>query len=135
LECKSSDQLDLRDSTSLTEQEERIGHDGTADDNQISRSPSPSNREHRLNEPPSAKHAKMTAEEHNAMLLKDPRVWKTTVVNPDFLKQYYQESRLHHLSTWKADLKSQLQALTAEKSSSEISIETRSWRKKIYPSC
>jgi len=118
LECKSSDQLDLRDSTSLTEQEERIGHDGTADDNQISRSPSPSNREQRLNEPPSAKHAKMTAEEHNAMLLKDPRVWKTTVVNPDFLKQYYQESRLHHLSTWKADLKSQLQALTAEKSSS-----------------
>lgn len=63
--------------------------------------------------------AQMTAEEHNALLLSDPRIRKSTVVNPDFLEQYYRESRLHHLSTWKADLKSQLQALTAEKSSSQ----------------
>lgn len=63
--------------------------------------------------------AKMTAEEHNALLLSDPRIRKSTVVNPDFLDQYYRESRLHHLSTWKADLKSQLQALAAEKSSSQ----------------
>ncbi|MCJ1486595.1 deoxycytidyl transferase [Schaereria dolodes] len=61
--------------------------------------------------------AKMTAEEHNAVLLADPRIWKSTVVNPGFLKQYYEESRLHHLSAWKAELKSQLQALAAEKSS------------------
>ncbi|MCJ1251643.1 deoxycytidyl transferase [Trapelia coarctata] len=66
-----------------------------------------------------AKKAKMTAEEHNANLLSDPRVWKSTVVNPDFLKQYYEESRLHHLSTWKAELKSQLQALALEKSASQ----------------
>ncbi|KAI9720628.1 MAG: hypothetical protein M1812_002808 [Candelaria pacifica] len=66
-----------------------------------------------------AKKAKLTAEEHNAALLADPRVRKSTVVNPDFLKQYYQESRLHHLSTWKADLKLQLQQLTAEKSPSQ----------------
>lgn len=59
----------------------------------------------------------MTAEDHNATLLADPKIWKSTVVNPGFLKQYYEESRLHHLSTWKADLKSQLQALAAEKSS------------------
>ena len=63
--------------------------------------------------------AEMTAEEHNALLLSDPKIRKSTVVNPDFLEQYYRESRLHHLSTWKADLKSQLQALAAEKSSSQ----------------
>jgi DNA repair protein REV1 len=61
----------------------------------------------------------MTAEEHNALLLSDPKIRKSTVVHPDFLEQYYRESRLHHLSTWKADLKSQLQALAAEKSSSQ----------------
>ncbi|KAL9611662.1 MAG: hypothetical protein Q9167_003691 [Letrouitia subvulpina] len=59
----------------------------------------------------------LSAEEHNASLLADPKVWKSTGVNPDFLKQYYEESRLHHLSTWKAELKAQLQALTREKSS------------------
>ncbi|KAL9025022.1 MAG: hypothetical protein Q9196_006080 [Gyalolechia fulgens] len=67
----------------------------------------------------------MSAEEHNALLLADPRVWKSTVVNPGFLKQYYEESRLHHLSTWKAELKSQLQALAAEKTSSQRSREKR----------
>ncbi|KEQ81906.1 DNA repair protein [Aureobasidium pullulans EXF-150] len=67
----------------------------------------------------------MTAEEHNAMLLADPRLRKSTVVNPEFLQQYYRESRLHHLSTWKADLKSQLQALTAEKSASQKARQKR----------
>ena len=62
-----------------------------------------------------SKRAKMTAEEHNAILLADPRIRKSTVVNPDFLEQYYRESRLHHLSTWKANLKSQIQKMTAEK--------------------
>lgn len=64
--------------------------------------------------------AKMTAEEHNALLLSDPKIRKSTVVNPEFLEQYYRESRLHHLSTWKADLKSQLQALASSKSSSQL---------------
>lgn len=68
---------------------------------------------------PPEKLAQMSAEEHNALLLSDPKIRKSTVVNPDFLEQYYRESRLHHLSTWKADLKSQLQALAAEKSSSQ----------------
>lgn len=67
--------------------------------------------------PSPSKAAKLTAEEHNTILLADPRIRKSTVVNPDFLEQYYRESRLHHLSTWKAELKSQLQALTLEKSS------------------
>lgn len=64
-----------------------------------------------------SKLAKMSAEEHNALILSDPKIRKSTVVHPDFLEQYYRESRLHHLSTWKADLKSQLQALSAEKTS------------------
>lgn len=71
------------------------------------------------------KSSDMTAEDHNAELLADPKIWKSTVVNPGFLKQYYEESRLHHLSTWKADLKSQLQALAAEKSSSQKLREKR----------
>ncbi|KAJ5495705.1 hypothetical protein N7539_000821 [Penicillium diatomitis] len=57
----------------------------------------------------------MTSEEYNAQLLADPRMRKSSVVNPEFLQQYYRESRLHHLSTWKADLKAQLQAATREK--------------------
>ncbi|KAK0392648.1 hypothetical protein NLU13_2143 [Sarocladium strictum] len=57
-----------------------------------------------------------TSEEHNAWLLSDPRLRKSSTANPDFLKQYYAESRLHHLSTWKAELKSRMQRLAAEKS-------------------
>lgn len=67
----------------------------------------------------SYKERQLTAEEHNAILLRDPKIRKSTVVDPDFLEQYYRESRLHHLSTWKADLKSQLQALASERSSSQ----------------
>lgn len=72
-----------------------------------------------------AKKSEMMAEDHNAILLADPKKWKSTAVNPDFLKQYYEESRLHHLSTWKAELKSQLQALAAEKTSSQKAREKR----------
>ena len=67
----------------------------------------------------------LTAEEHNAIILADPKIWKSTVVNPGFLKQYYEESRLHHLSAWKAELKSRMQALAAEKSSSQLSRQKR----------
>ncbi|KAF2236286.1 DNA repair protein [Viridothelium virens] len=66
-----------------------------------------------------SRRAGLTAEEHNAILLADPRIRKSTVVNPDFLEQYYRESRLHHLSTWKANLKSQLQKMASEKTSSQ----------------
>jgi DNA repair protein REV1 len=67
----------------------------------------------------------LTAEEHNAILLQDPKIRKSTVLDPNFLEQYYRESRLHHLSAWKADLKSQLQALASEKSSSQKSRQKR----------
>ncbi|CRG84527.1 DNA repair protein REV1 [Talaromyces islandicus] len=56
----------------------------------------------------------MTSEEYNALLLSDPRMRKSSVVNPDFVQQYYRESRLHHLSTWKAELKAKLQAATQQ---------------------
>lgn len=69
--------------------------------------------------------SKLTAEEHNAKLLSDPRMRKSSTMNPDFLRQYYQESRLHHLSTWKAELKAQLQALTQERSLSQKSRQKR----------
>ncbi|KAI1828474.1 impB/mucB/samB family protein [Xylaria intraflava] len=57
----------------------------------------------------------MTSEEHNALLLQDPRMKKSSTANPDFIQQYYSESRLHHLSTWKAELKSRMQKLAAER--------------------
>lgn len=60
-----------------------------------------------------------TAEEHNAILLADPRMRKSSTANPDFIRQYYSESRLHHLSTWKADLKAKFQALASLKSASQ----------------
>ncbi|KAK6594409.1 impB/mucB/samB family protein [Botrytis cinerea] len=60
-----------------------------------------------------------TAEEHNAILLADPHMRKSTTANPDFIKRYYSESRLHHLSTWKADLKSKFQQMASEKSASQ----------------
>ncbi|KAF9880028.1 DNA damage repair protein [Colletotrichum karsti] len=59
--------------------------------------------------------ANMTSEEHNAWLLSDPKIWKSSTANPEFLKQFYSESRLHHLSTWKAELKSRMQKLAKEK--------------------
>jgi DNA repair protein REV1 len=69
--------------------------------------------------PRSPKSHQLTAEEHNAKLLSDPNLAKSSTANPDFLNQYYRESRLHHLSTWKADLKAQLQIRAQEKSSSQ----------------
>lgn len=68
---------------------------------------------------PQSEPRQLTAEEHNARLLADPHMAKSSTANPDFLNQYYRESRLHHLSTWKADLKAQLQARAQEISSSQ----------------
>lgn len=61
----------------------------------------------------------MTSEEYNAQLLTDPRMRNSSFANPDFIQQYYRESRLHHLSTWKAELKAQLQAAAREKAQSQ----------------
>jgi DNA repair protein REV1 len=72
-----------------------------------------------------SKKRKMTAEEHNAILLADPQLRKSTVVHPGFLEQYYRESRLHHLSTWKSELKSEMQALADEMSVSQKAKQKR----------
>ncbi|KAJ5902896.1 DNA repair protein Rev1 [Penicillium taxi] len=61
---------------------------------------------------------RITSEEYNKQLLSDARMRQSSVVNPDFIQQYYRESRLHHLSTWKAELKAQLQAAAREKTQS-----------------
>ncbi|KAL4955353.1 hypothetical protein BDW69DRAFT_182650 [Aspergillus filifer] len=71
--------------------------------------------------------AAMTSEDYNAQLLEDPRMRNSSVVNPEFLQQYYRESRLHHLSTWKAELKAQIQSQAQEKSRSQRP------RKKLIP--
>ncbi|RYP23038.1 hypothetical protein DL765_001293 [Monosporascus sp. GIB2] len=101
---------------------ERAASTGSADsprDNATSESPTPgpsraqeSGHDHRSS---LAAPKAMTSEEHNALLLQDPRMKKSSTANPDFIQQYYSESRLHHLSTWKAELKSRMQRLAAEK--------------------
>ncbi|KAI9886601.1 MAG: hypothetical protein M1823_001578 [Watsoniomyces obsoletus] len=73
----------------------------------------------------SSRNANMTAEEHNSILLQDPYIRKSSAANPDFIRQYYSESRLHHLSTWKANLKSQLQRMAAELSPSQKASQKR----------
>ena len=67
----------------------------------------------------------LTSEEHNAQLLSDPRIRKSSTANPEFLKQYYSESRLHHLSTWKAELKSKMQKLAVEKGLASKAVRRR----------
>lgn len=63
---------------------------------------------------------KITSEEHNAHLLSDPQIRQQSCANPNFLQQFYSESRLHHLSTWKADLKSRMHRMANEKRSSGL---------------
>ncbi|OAL72272.1 DNA damage repair protein Mus42 [Trichophyton violaceum] len=62
----------------------------------------------------------LTSEEHNALLLSKAHIRQSSVVNPDFIQQYYRESRLHHLSTWKAELKAQLQSLSQERGTTKL---------------
>ena len=79
----------------------------------------PKHRIHATDIPANPQKSSLTAEEHNAILLRDPKIRRSTVVDPNFLEQYYRESRLHHLSTWKTDLKYQLQALANERTATQ----------------
>lgn len=63
--------------------------------------------------------SEITSEEHNAWILSDPKLREASCQNPNFLEKFYAESRLHHLSTWKAELKSSMQKLTAQKALNE----------------
>ncbi|KAH6644444.1 hypothetical protein C7974DRAFT_383575 [Boeremia exigua] len=85
----------------------------------------PQDRIHAAEVAANPRKTELTAEEHNAILLRDPKIRKSTVVDPNFLEQYYRESRLHHLSTWKADLKSQLQAMASEKTATQKARQKR----------
>ncbi|KAI9889456.1 MAG: deoxycytidyl transferase [Vezdaea aestivalis] len=69
-----------------------------------------------VDKPNASPEKELTAEEHNVALLSDPRMRKSSVLNPAFLQQYYAESRLHHLSAWKAEIKANIQRLAAERS-------------------
>ncbi|PHH61279.1 hypothetical protein CDD81_509 [Ophiocordyceps australis] len=84
-------------------------------------SPAPSSVEKQqptvTTKPPNKVAKEMTSEEHNSLLLSDSRLRKSSTANPNFLKQYYSESRLHHLSTWKASLKASMQRMAAEQGS------------------
>ncbi|KAK0733414.1 hypothetical protein B0T26DRAFT_745454 [Lasiosphaeria miniovina] len=100
------------------------GHLGEAGSGEVSYGPVPDQEKEFLKPPVPEKpgngtsllkHTVMTSEEHNAILLSDPHIRKSSTANPDFLKQYYSESRLHHLSTWKAQLKARMQSLAAER--------------------
>jgi DNA repair protein REV1 len=80
----------------------------------------PADETGRLVEPQkSPEKRQLTAEEHNARLLSNPHMAKSSTANPDFINQYYRESRLHHLSAWKSELKAQLQARAMQKSASQ----------------
>lgn len=46
-----------------------------------------------------------TGESLNKAILKTDWARKSTTVNPEFIKRYYESSRLHHLSIWKGELK------------------------------
>ncbi|OJJ86093.1 putative DNA damage repair protein Mus42 [Aspergillus glaucus CBS 516.65] len=102
---------DSRPSVNLSEQSEAQGFSSRSP-NKAKQTSSPSPKE------PTPKPG-LTSEEYNAQLLNDPRMRSSSVVNPEFLQQYYRESRLHHLSTWKAELKVQLQAAAKEKTISQ----------------
>lgn len=54
---------------------------------------------------PSATTAHPRGEDLNAALLAKKWNRETTTLNPDFIKKYYKSSRLHHLSTWKAEMR------------------------------
>ncbi|KAK3904843.1 hypothetical protein C8A05DRAFT_42140 [Staphylotrichum tortipilum] len=95
----------------------------TPDNQQPGEQPGPESEITPPKQPPPGK--PMTSEEHNAMLLQDPKIRKSSTANPDFLKQYYSESRLHHLSSWKAQLKSRLMAMTAAKGLTSKAVKRR----------
>jgi DNA repair protein REV1 len=80
---------------------------------------SPKKRSLDLEPETASKKPKLSAEEYNEALLADTQIRRSTVANPGFLEQFYRESRLHHLSTWKSELKSEMQALADSKTASQ----------------
>ncbi|EPY53534.1 deoxycytidyl transferase Rev1 [Schizosaccharomyces cryophilus OY26] len=69
---------------------------------------------------------------HNYHLLKNPNIRKSTTQNPEFLQKFFDSSRLHHLSTWKATLKEEIQIMTASSSSLTSTGNIKSGNKQHY---
>ncbi|EPB91895.1 hypothetical protein HMPREF1544_01189 [Mucor circinelloides 1006PhL] len=67
---------------------------------------------------------KVTGEILNAHVLSNDWARQISAVNPTFIKRYYETSRLHYLSTWKAELKSIVEQLE-EKYKSDPSVLSR----------
>ncbi|KAI8084900.1 uncharacterized protein BX664DRAFT_283783 [Halteromyces radiatus] len=61
----------------------------------------------------------------NAALLSNPWNRNNSTANPDFVKRYYQSSRLHHLSSWKAELKDIVRKAKEQRSSSSHSLKQK----------
>lgn len=57
-----------------------------------------------------------SGKELNTALLANPWNRNNSSTNPDFIKKYYQSSRLHHLSSWKAELKDIVRKAKAQQS-------------------
>ncbi|PLB55373.1 putative DNA damage repair protein Mus42 [Aspergillus steynii IBT 23096] len=111
----------LRKTHELANTVDSLETDATAQNSIAPRSPPPPDNDQSNVTPSRAvPRSNMTSEEYNAQLLSDERMKSSSVVNPEFLQQYYKESRLHHLSTWKAELKAQLQSAAKEKSQSRV---------------
>ncbi|KAJ5758900.1 hypothetical protein N7520_006056 [Penicillium odoratum] len=117
-QATSLDSPDTESSTTPDTPKARSAPAGHADHEPKSRLDS--DQMHPPRKPPIPPNTHMTSEEYNAQLLSDPRMANNSAGNPEFLQQYYRESRLHHLSTWKAELKAQLQAATKEKLQSQV---------------
>lgn len=47
----------------------------------------------------------LTGGELNATILANDWARESSTANPEFIKRYYETSRLHYLSTWKEELK------------------------------
>ncbi|KAK2766297.1 deoxycytidyl transferase [Arachnomyces sp. PD_36] len=110
IEAESATFLDSTDGVKDASASARLTPEGEVDTEQDP------TRELSLDKEPIPGSADMTPEEYNSKLLSDPRMRNSSVVNPEFLQQFYRESRLHHLSTWKAELKAKFQASAREKS-------------------
>jgi DNA repair protein REV1 len=52
-------------------------------------------------------------------------------LDPDFIPSYYRKSRLHHLSTWKVDLKRRFQALATKQNAKNSQTPSAASRQKI----
>lgn len=61
--------------------------------------------------------------------------WQKSVStsNPDFIKRFYETSRLHHLSTWKSELKEIIEKLQIKYPKSSATVESKKRKRELEP--